>query len=566
MGSGVQLAALVRLVVMALALLAIAPAQAAPPRIDPGAPCILTSTTPLDPAALFDHPERFDCARGTAHINSPHAWGLVRKLKLVNDPADPWELRHEYSQADAETLYVRYADGTIAKAPSDRTSARRYFSPGMMSFALPPEPGTITDVLIRVDNLRNQRGIAPGIELKTGRAALEGDLPVLWMYGLLAGIVGALLIYNFALYVALRYTFILCYCLGAVAMLGMGLSWSGGVFLLFPHLDTTEQISLTMLGTVGVLASATLFLRSFVEPDRLPRRLWAATMAAAVIGLASCLIRLGGSHFAWEAVDRTTYWSIIAVLAGLIATSAVASLRGSRSGRIYLLAWSAPIFAGIARSFWAMGMVGGTSVVFAMSPLIFMAIEALMSALAVSWRVGQLRTERDEARASHSELRTVADTDVLTGLLNRRAFIDHALGTRTRPPRERLLVIDIDEFKRVNDRHGHQAGDDVLIAVAAAIRHTAPPDAVVGRLGGEEFALLMPAKAVDALPERLCRAVEAAVTPAGHSVTISVGVADGVIDDDASWRLVYYAADQALYRSKHGGRNRVSHAPHPLAA
>ena len=165
-----------------------------------------------------------------------------------------------------------------------------------------------------------------------------------------------------------------------------------------------------------------------------------------------------------------------------------------------------------------------------------------------------------------ARLQQMADTDALTGLLNRGAFIRGATGPRVRTPRERLMVIDIDEFKRINDRHGHQAGDDVLVAVAAAIRATAPPDAQIGRLGGEEFALLVPAQPVDALPERLCRAVEAAVTPAGHSVTISIGVADGQIDDDVSWRIVYYAADQALYRSKNGGRNRVSHAPRPIAA
>jgi diguanylate cyclase (GGDEF)-like protein len=566
MGFGRQFAGLLCGVLVALALLAAVPAQAAPPRVEPGAPCILTSTSPLDPVQLFAHPNRFDCARGAAHIAGPYSWGLVRNLNLANDPADPWELRHEYSQADAQTLYVRFADGRVVQAPSDRASARRIFSPGMMSFALPPEGGTITDVLIRVDNLRNQRGIAPGIELKTGQAALQGDLPVLWLYGLLAGIVGSLLIYNLALFVALRYTFILCYCLGAVAMLGMGLSWSGGIFLPFPNLDTTEQISLTMLGTVGVLAAGVLFLRSFIEPDRLPHRLWNATMAAAVVSLASCIVRVIDSRFLWETMDRVTYWSMIAILVGLIVTAAAATVRGSRSGRVYLMAWSAPILVGIARSVWALGLVGGTSPTVAMSPLILMAIEALMSALAVSWRVAGLRTERDEARASQIKLRHAANTDVLTGLFNRRAFIDRALGDRLRPDRERLLVIDIDEFKRINDRYGHQAGDDVLVAVAAAIREAAPAGTLLGRLGGEEFALLIPAEPVDALPERLCRAVEAAVTPAGHSVTISVGVADGRITDDASWRLVYYAADQALYRSKNGGRNRVSHAPHPLAA
>ncbi len=566
MGPGRFLGVWMRLAIAVLALFVVAPAKAAPPRIDPGTPCILTSATPIDPQLLFAQAARFDCARGARHIEAAHSWGLIRNLKLVNDPADPWEVRHEYSQADAETLYVRYADGRIARAPSDRASARRLFSPGMMSFALPAEGGTVTDILIRADNLRNQRGIAPGLELKTGQAALNGDLPVLWLYGLLGGIVGALLIYNFALFVALRYTFILCYCLGAVAMLCMGLSWSGGIFLLFPALDTTEQISLTMLGTVGVLAAGVLFLRSFIEPHHLPHRLWNATMAAATVSLASCVVRLIDSRFAWQAMDRISYWSMIAILAGLLATAAAASLRGSRSGRVYLLAWTVPILAGIARSVWAMGLVGGTSILVAMAPLVLMAVEALMSALAVSWRVGKLRTERDEARAGEVRLREVAEIDMLTGLLNRRAFIERVLGERKRPPRERLLVIDVDEFKQINDRHGHQAGDDVLAVVAAAIRDTAPAGTLIGRLGGEEFALMMPAEPVDALPERLCRAVEAAVTPAGHSVTISVGVADGVIADDASWRLIYHAADQALYRSKHGGRNRVSHAPRPLAA
>lgn len=557
---------LLRLLLALSALAAQAPAAAALPSVVAGRPCILASTAPLDPYVLLEHPERFDCTSGETPRNAPYVWGLYRDLALVTDRADPWEFRHEYTQADNQIIYVRYANGAMIQAPSDRATSRRIFSPGMVSYELPPVSGEITSILVRVENLRNQRGIAPGAEFKTGRAAIDGDLIVLFFYGILAGIVSSLLVYNAAQFVTLRYTFILCYCLSAMAMLGTGISWSGAIFLLAPHLDTTAQISLTMFGTVAVLAASVLFLRSFIEPDKLPMRLWGLTMSATIVGLASCIARIVDSRLAWETNDAVTYGSIIAILAGLILTAAAAAWRGSRAGRIYLIAWSVPILAGIVRAFWAMDMVGSASVLVAMSPLMLMALEALMSGLAVSWRVGQLRTERDEARASHNKLREVVDTDALTGLLSRRAFIEHALGERPRPARERLLVIDIDEFKRINDRHGHQAGDDVLVAVAAAIRDTAPPDAAIGRLGGEEFAILLAAEPVDALPERLCRAVEAAATPAGHSVTISVGVADGRITDDASWRLVYYAADQALYRSKNGGRNRVSHAPEPIAA
>lgn len=548
------------------AFFTLVPAQAAPPRVVPTEPCLRSVETAENPYALITNPAAFDCKRGQAGLTGRYTWGLVTGLSLATNPQDPWELRHEYSQADTEAIFVRYADGRVVQAPSDRMTSRRLFSPGMVSFALPADRGTITAVLIRVEGLRNQRGIAPSIEFKTGRAALDGDLVVLLLYGVLAGIVGVLLVYNIALYVVLRYRFIFAYCLSAVTMLGIGLSWSGGIFLVLPNLNTTDQISLTLFGTMAMLGTAVFFLHSFIEEDCRPRRALQLTFTAAIIGLVACSIRLIDSRFAWQLMDRVTYLSMAAILTGLLVCGFIAWRNGSGAAKIYLAAWSIPLVMGIARAIWAMGLIGGVSIVVAMSPLIFIAIEALMSALAVSWRVGRLRTERDEARAMQARLQQMADTDALTGLLNRGAFIRAVTGSRARTSRERLMVIDIDEFKRINDRHGHQAGDDVLVAVAAAIRATAPPDAHIGRLGGEEFSLLVAAEPVDALPERLCRAVEAAVTPAGHSVTISIGVADGQIDDDVSWRIVYYAADQALYRSKNGGRNRVSHAPRPIAA
>ena len=548
------------------ALFTPSPAQAAPPGVIPTELCVRTGQRAENPYALIASPAAFDCKRGQVGLTGRYTWGLVTGLSLVTNTQDPWELRHEYSQADTEAVFVRYADGRIVQAPSDRMTSRRLFSPGMVSFALPGDKGTITSVLIRAEGLRNQRGIAPGIEFKTERAALDGDLVVLLLYGILAGIIGVLLVYNIALYAILRYQFILAYCLSAVTMLGIGLSWSGGIFLILPNLNTTDQISLTLFGTVAMLGTAVFFLHSFIEERYRPRLALRMTFAAALVGLVACCIRLIDSRFAWEVMDRVTYLSMTAMLTGLLVCGFIAWRKGSGAAKIYLVAWSIPLLLGIARSIWAMGLIGGVSTIVAMSPLIFIAIEALMSALAVSWRVGRLRTERDEARAMQAQLQQMADTDALTGLLNRGAFIRGATGPRIRTPRERLLVIDVDEFKRINDRHGHQAGDDVLVAVAAAIRATAPPGTQIGRLGGEEFSLLVPAEPVDALPERLCRAVEAAVTPAGHSVTISVGVADGQIVDDVSWRLVYYAADQALYRSKNGGRNRVSHAPRSIAA
>ncbi len=557
--SRARFAMIFRLVLFAtLAALMVSTAQAAPPRVDAGIPCTRTSNAVDNPYALLAKPQGFACGSAIGVIG-PVTYGLITGIRLVTDPHDPWELRHEYSQARTQAVYVRYADGTMAKAPSDRTSARRPFSPGMVSYALPGRPGTIVAVLVVAEGLQNQRGIAPAAEFLTGRAALESDVLVLALYGLLAGIVIALLCYNLALHAALRYPFILRYCFSAMAMLGMGISWSGAIFLLLPALDTTTQISITMFFTSLVLATSSLFMLSFLEPEHVsawPRRF---TLAISMLGIASCIVRIVDPVFAWQAIDRVTYLSMFGALGGVTVTAIVALLRGSRAARIYLIAWAVPILLAVARIMWGIGLIPGESVLVAISPLIIMAMEALMSALAVTWRIGLLRDERDE-------LRHFAEIDALTGLLNRRAFIARAQAIGRDGMPRRLIVADIDRFKLVNDRYGHQTGDDVLIRVADALRTTAPEGTIIGRIGGEEFALLVPAEPVDALPDRLCRVVAASAGRDEIEVTISAGVADGSCRDDGDWRRLYYAADQALYRAKHGGRNRVSLAPQSLAA
>lgn len=557
------------LVFVALACAPMASAQIlrhGPAPVFPGHACVRAAEVAEDPATLIAQPAAFSCAVRDRGVTGRVTWGVLRNLNLVTNPHDPWELRHEYSQADAEAVFVRYADGAVVQAPSDRMTARRLFSPGMMSFALPARAGTITDILIRAEGLQNQRGVGPGLMLATGRSALDGDMVVLFLYGLLGGMIIALLAYNFALFLNLRYRFIGSYCLSMVTMLFMGLCWSGGIFVLFPDLDTTTQISLTMLGTSMVLGTGSLFMMTFIERKHLPKWPMRVTIAAVAVAIGSSAIRIGAPHLAWRLMDQLTYGGIAVVLVGLMVTSAIAAWRGSRSARIYLFAWSVPILIGLARTIWAVNLISAHSVLIAMSPLILMAIEALMSALAVSWRIGGLRGERDEARARQEEFRVAAATDPLTSLLNRRAFIDRACVAAPIALQQRLILIDIDNFKLVNDTYGHQAGDDVLVRVAEVLLETAPATALVGRLGGEEFAVLVPARAVDALPDRLCRAVAAASMPDAIAVTISAGVADGPIAEDADWRQIYHAADQALYRAKNGGRNRVNHAPRPLAA
>lgn len=165
--------------------------------------------------------------------------------------------------------------------------------------------------------------------------------------------------------------------------------------------------------------------------------------------------------------------------------------------------------------------------------------------------------------------RTLALTDPLTGLLNRRALQDfaEALGDDREPAR--LLLIDIDRFKAINDAHGHDQGDEVLITVAQIIDGFSGNNISAARLGGEEFALLgSNADLPPATALRLLSEVREAAMPHGGQVTISIGIAEGMLGEDGGWQRLYTQADRALYEAKNTGRNRFCHvneidAEHP---
>lgn len=157
----------------------------------------------------------------------------------------------------------------------------------------------------------------------------------------------------------------------------------------------------------------------------------------------------------------------------------------------------------------------------------------------------------------------LATVDSLTGLLNRHAFFEQAQALRVRAGsagRMALLMLDLDHFKRINDRFGHAAGDDALRLFANAVQTVLAGRGIVGRLGGEEFALALPAPLDEVMQvaEQLRAAVMEASLPTGsgpYTVTVSIGVA--ALDGGEALTIGLARADQALYAAKHGGRNRV---------
>lgn len=173
--------------------------------------------------------------------------------------------------------------------------------------------------------------------------------------------------------------------------------------------------------------------------------------------------------------------------------------------------------------------------------------------------------------ADEEELQRLASTDPLTGLLNRRRFLErlteeHARFQRVPERPYGLLMLDLDHFKRINDGHGHAVGDAVLRHVAQVMLHTLRRADVVGRVGGEEFAILLPdtppAEAA-ALAERLRLALAHQPLPAHLpplTLTASLGL-DTVRPADLSHEALLLRADHALYAAKQAGRNRCEVAP-----
>jgi diguanylate cyclase (GGDEF)-like protein len=166
----------------------------------------------------------------------------------------------------------------------------------------------------------------------------------------------------------------------------------------------------------------------------------------------------------------------------------------------------------------------------------------------------------------HRELLNQAVFDGLTGFYNRRQsreMLEHAFDRgRREPGRLRLMILDLDHFKPVNDRHGHLAGDRVLAGFSALVKSLLDTDCVAGRLGGEEFVVFSAQRAepeFEALAQQIRGALEVTDLPIDTGVvrvTVSIGIAAQTTDMRAAADLLR-VADGALYRAKLGGRNLV---------
>ena len=179
----------------------------------------------------------------------------------------------------------------------------------------------------------------------------------------------------------------------------------------------------------------------------------------------------------------------------------------------------------------------------------------------------QLESANAELQARQKDLQRLTRLDGLTGLYNRSTFVELTRQELARAQRQgsatSILLLDLDLFKHVNDTWGHPAGDAVLKNVAAVANNSVRSTDLVGRLGGEEFIILLPNTTMDAarkLAEKLRANLQRSPTPWEHgriNSTVSIGVASTTAAENRDFDHLYTYADKALYTAKEKGRNRV---------
>jgi diguanylate cyclase (GGDEF)-like protein len=185
----------------------------------------------------------------------------------------------------------------------------------------------------------------------------------------------------------------------------------------------------------------------------------------------------------------------------------------------------------------------------------------------ISLQQAQLEKANTELQHKQRELQRLTRLDGLTGLYNRSTFVEVSRQELARAKRQTsnttILLLDLDFFKRVNDTWGHPAGDAVLKNVAFIANNTVRATDLVGRLGGEEFIILLPNTSLEAarvLAEKLRANMERHPTlweNGAIKTTISIGLASTSAAENRDFDLLYTAADKALYQAKERGRNQV---------
>lgn len=527
-----------------------------------GAPlstCVASARAGDQPAAMFGATARYDCTHRQTWFGAGDYWVISQPLTNVPDVGNRTHVRIGSLWQEAVTLYALYPDGKIRGWRFDGHQASNHLQLGaMIEWPLPAAIGPPVRLMWHVEGSANLRGILIAPTIATPAESDRANLAMAAIYAGFGGLCLALLVYNLAMWGALRHPFQLAYCAMVAALMLYALSSSGALAWLNPTMLNNDRLRLNYVLLSTAAATALIFARYFFVPAVTAG--WVGKAVNAIIAASVVATAFVALFAPWhiqllDTAFSLTFAAIVVVVFPIIRR---ARAEGSPYLWLFAVAWAAPIL------FAALRLLGNLALIpwsfwLDNSTILSMAFEAVISTLAIAYRIRLLSLERDEAIEREIIAARLADTDPLTGLLNRRAFLRQAIGRETN---QALMLTDIDHFKRINETLGHDGGDEVLRVFARVLRQAAP-GALIARMGGEEFAILCPAdRAVT--PDAVLAKLRSARMPFDLTVTASIGACTGPLVTEADWKAMYRRADRALFDAKQSGRDRARFAP-PIA-
>lgn len=513
---------------------------------------------------------------------APHANLGVRRdvvwlrvpLEVPRSQSGRWLLDLDYPSLDEVQVHVVSDGRAVARHVLGRQvpHAQRPMPARSHVVALNLEPGLEHELLLRVQTTSSM--IVP-VRLMKPEAFHSREAGVQLVQGIATGIGICLVIYALAHWLSLRDPPFVNYALSVTGItlfffayhgLGVQHVWSGSAWL---------TVNMAPFSVLLALVGGLLFLERALEVRaRSPWLSRAMRASAAAAALAATAFALGiidyrGAHLAGTVLGP------VPVLLGLPA--AVRRMRAGDRAAAYIVAGWALYAVGIVTMALLLrgkvGFGGFTNNAFQAGAL----LEMLMWLRALGVRMDDTRRQAERAGREREALRSLAHTDALTGLPNRRGL---ALEIEALLPRSQagamlaVYLLDLDGFKAVNDRLGHDSGDELLKAVAQRLRQGLRTRDVVARLGGDEFVVLAADLPSDAdarrLGQKLLDAVkEPFALPGGHSarVGLTVGYALAPLDGQDESSLLK-RADAAMYAGKQAGKHclRRGQASFGLAA
>ena len=505
---------------------------------------------------------RFDCGGNPIGYQAGSLWLRADLARLPADRDDIVLMVHQ-TRFDRLAVAFSYADGrTEWQRVESGNFGAHWRMGGQIEFDAPVRDAPVVAVTIRIDRLASASLLRVRLVSRSDAAMQSGLLAALIGAALTLLLIGA--VYNLSLAVGVRRQFLAWHGAWAACVLIWGVIWSQIDLPILPGIAGTVSAQTCTLLACLAITMATVSAVTLLDRAVLPRRAARATLAIGItvglIGIPAALVRSAAIEWLGDVLAIV----VLADLAAVVACLAWAWHRGSAEARELAIAWSIPMAAlaftqvvDIGGALWG----GGSQVLV----LFAAAWQTLWLSIAVTRRLAHLRIERDRALAGEMRASELAGRDPLTSLHNRRGFIERVAallaGARSEKVPVALLLIDVDQFKSINDTYGHEAGDLVLCRIAHRLQRWEGATCAVGRHGGEEFALLICGIGGFALA-RFADGVRLAVAACNHhesignrAVTVSIGVAEA--DAASNFQQLYRLADEALYAAKQAGRNRV---------